>query len=377
MYVRIKFNDSIGNASWSSTFSDGTTNRTIANWVERFLEGSDAANELPTDMVDVNLTTRVGSLPSEYTITQSTYTGTSTSSRYLNNYFRIQKAHSQNSNFSSLLTIYQNMFHSSGVFQPRYSSNNNTNVRPDSIDTDSSWFLANTTDDAQSYGPRYFGGLEMQFFISEHWFIWSVTDTDGSGGSAGLFDVESTGLDTYARNLNTLYAPQFFVSAWGDQWPTATADQVAEPSAYSYRTAIYANQMYGGGSTFVNRGAVRTWQNAGQGYGTEDICLFPNPQDSIFNAVDDIGDTQNFLVPVYFYPTNHKNTNNSDSDRILLQGRVPYLWRTSDNAGQTGQTATIGGVEYRFVRLHSCGGISTSDTANAATYMVPTTIGGV
>jgi len=379
MYARIKFN-SIGNASWHSSYSDGTNNRTIAQWVELFLEGTESAAQLPSTMVDTSLTTRVGSLPSEYTISNVTYSGTNSSTRYNSNYLKIVKAHSQNSNFSSNLFIYQNGFYSSGVFQPRHTSNNNTNMKPAGIGTISGWQDANiNVDDSNDYAPRYFGNLEMQFFISEHWFIWTVQASDGSGGCAGLLDVESTGLDTYARNLNSLYSPQIFITSFGDQWPTSTSDQVTE-GGYGIYTGLWANQMYGGGTTFVNRGTLGQWANSNQStYGAEDIALWPNMQDTIFSGVDDIGDTQNYLIPVYFHPVNHNSANNLDTDRILLQGRVPYLWRTTDNAGQTGQTTTIGGVEYRFVRMHPCGSNNTSLRLdyNAATYLVPTTIGGV
>jgi hypothetical protein len=81
------------------------------------------------------------------------------------------------------------------------------------------------------------------------------------------------------------------------------------------------------------------------------------------------------MVPVYFQTFPHQSVT-TPPNRALLHGRVPFLWRTTDNAGQTGQKATVGGVEYRFVRMHACGTAGTADT-NAATYMVPTSIGGL
>lgn len=376
MYARIKFN-TIGAQSGHNEYSDGTNTRSIVQWIQLFLQGTVSAAQLPSAMVDTSLTTRVGSLPSEYTINYQTYTGTTNSTRWASNFLEIQKQHSQNSNFSSTMRIYQNGYYSYGVFQPRYMSSNGTNFVPNGVDGDSTWFSSTTgVDGSELYGPRYFGDAELQFFISEHWFIWTIQMADGSGGSAAIFDVESTGLDTFARSLNSLYSPQVFTSAFGDQWPTATSDQVTE-LGYGSRIAIYANQMYGGGNTFVNRGRLGWYTNNDSAvYGLEQIGLWPQPTDTVFNGVDDIGDTQNYLIPVYFYPTNHSSSNNSDGDRILLQGRIPYLWRTTDNAGQTGQTTTIGGVEYRFVRLHPCGSTGLSNV-NAATYLVPTTIGGV
>jgi hypothetical protein len=376
--MRLKFN-AIGNKSLHDGYEDaGGTSRTIADWIVRALNGDTAIANLPTSMVDVNLSTKVGSLSNKYTVTFDSYTGSSSGDRYTRNWIQVAKQHNDNANFSSILRWYQTgQSNTGGSHCPRYFSNNLSNTQPSAVTGDMSWFF-NTQGSHSSTFLSYFNNLELQVFASDHWFIFAITDQEGNGGTFGLFDVESTGADVYARSLNTLYSPQFFMTSIGKNWPTSTSDQVIEDTVYQHRTGLFLNQSYGGEQTFTNRGSIASTRFAGT-YGSEDISLWPDTRNSIFNTVDAIGDTQNYLVPVYFSGINHLSTNNLSSDRILLNGRVPFLWRTSDNAGQTGQTATISGTEYRFVRIHPTGGSesATVGQVNAATYMVPTTIGGI
>ncbi len=214
----------------------------------------------------------------------------------------------------------------------------------------------------------------MQFFISSHWVIWSILDGQGRGGTAGIYDVESTGQDVWARSLNSLYSPQVFITSHGGSWPSSSTSRFSEVDAQRNIVGIYSNLMYNGDGTFTNAGTQhRGVYDYSRGSGNP--MLYPDPFSTFFSTRDNIGDTQNYMMPVYFYAQNHTSST-VPASRRLLNGRIPFLWRTSDMAAQTGQAATVSGTEYRFVRLHACGSTGTTDL-NAAVYMVPTTIGGV
>lgn len=364
MYCRLKFND-VSNLHFPNSYSNGTTTNTINAWIAQVLNGTVLPQNLPTTPFDVSNCVVVGSLPDQVDVTNLTVS-------VANNTVQFTKRHSQNTNFTSNFRIYSDGSTVARRFGiPRFLSSNNTNEQPAAFNSGVSGWFQNTD---TTIGTAGLGGAEYQFFISAHWIIWSVIDINGVGGTAGIFDVESTGSDVWARSINSLYSPQIFITSTGAFWPSTTLEQFTE-NANGITTGIYSNLMYNGEGDFINRGTLRTTGVHEETSGDILPELYPDINSAIFSTRDDIGDTQNYMIPVYMHGGYPLSTINPGG-RAILNGRIPFLWRTSDNAGQTGQTATVGGVEYRFVRMHSCGG-TTNTGRNAAVYMVPTTIGGV
>lgn len=363
MYCRLKFND-VSNLHFPSNHSNGSISQSINFWIRDVLNGAVLPQNLPTEPFDVSNCVVVGSLPTQVPTVIATTISVS------NNTVQFTKQHSQNTNFSSLFRIYSDGNHiarRSGI--ARMLSSNSTNERPAAFSTTSGWFGGD-----QITGIHGLGGAEYQFFISAHWIIWSVIDSTGAGGTAGIFDVESTGSDVWARSINSLYSPQILITANGEFWPSTTLQQFNE-NANGTQTGIHSNLMYNGDNNFTSRGQQRSTGVHQSNSGSIIPEIYPDINSTIFSTRDDIGDTQNYMIPVYMHGGYHLSTTNPNT-RAILNGRIPFLWRTSDNAGQTGQSATVGGVEYRFVRMHSCGS-TTNVSRNAAVYMVPTTIGGV
>lgn len=363
MYLRLKFTATVNHMD---TIVAG---QPISQWVQQVLQGSITTAGLPSAAFDLSNCLRLGSLPTTITVNQA-QTGTSTSqARQDGCYLEFVKRHSQNANFVSVFRIYQNGLNNQS-WQPRYMSSNITNLRPSAVDTGQFWHNTQNT----TYMTHGVSNGEMQFFISTHWVIWNFIDGAGRGGTAGIYDVESTGQDVWARTLNSLYSPHVFITSHGGRWPTSTTRNIGEDIVNRNQVGIYSNLMYNGDSQFVNRGALNQGHYT---YNRNQIqpMLYPNPYSVFYSTRDAIGDTQNYMMPVYFN-TNDNYSTTIPSERALLNGRVPFLWRTSDNAAQTGQAATVSGTEYRFVRLHACGGTDLTDI-NAATYMVPTLIGGI
>jgi len=362
MYLRLKF------LSGAYHFNTVVSSRSVAEWISRALNGTTAISALPSTLFDIPNCQLIGSLPPKVT---ATYLAAGGSGLDLvnNTYLQFTKRHNQNDNFSSLFRVYQQSLYNNS-FQPRYFSSNATNMQPSSVSDTLMWHGVTST----NYMTHGVSETEFQFFISNHWIIWTTIDGSGRGGSAGVFDVESTGQDTWARTLNSLYSPQFYLSGHGQLWPSSATLRVTEANAERAQVAIYSNLMYNGDASFTNRGTINYGLFA-MTRGTQLPQLHPDPVSAIFPTRNDIGDTQNYMVPVYFHTGSHLS-DTLPANRALLTGRVPFLWRTSDNAAQTGQKAAVGGVEYRFVRMHACGQAATSPI-NAATYMVPTTIGGI
>lgn len=364
MYLRLKF--TAGFKHFDTVFSS----KPISQWIREVLSGVTAVSALPSAAFELANCVLLGSLPAGITVQSFTGGSVGTQSSIDNNYIQFTKQHSQNANFINLFRIYQqSSFNLS--FQPRILSSNATNIRPTSPTTSTWW----TNGVSTTYMTHGLSSVEFQFFISQHWVIWSTLDVVGRGGTAGIYDVESTGQDVWARTLNSLYSPQIFISAHGQLWPSASTTRVSEGEIQRNQVVIGSNLMYNGDNGFVTRGFGATHGVYSSVRGNVVPQLYPDPNVSFFSTRDNIGDTQNFMVPVYFHTTSQQSTT-VPGGRATLNGRVPFLWRTTDNAAQTGQSATVGGVEYRFVRLHGCGTAVTADT-NAATYMVPTLIGGI
>jgi hypothetical protein len=363
MYLRLKF------TAATNHMDSAVQGQPISQWIQQVLSGSITTSQLPATVFDLSNCVRFGSLPTTVTVSFQNTASTNSQTRQDGCYLQFQKAHSQNANFVNLFRIYQNGLNNQS-WQPRLLSSNGTNSRPSAVDTGQFWYNTQNT----AYPTHGLSNGEMQFFISTHWVIWNFIDGSGRGGTAGIYDVESTGQDVWARTLNSLYSPQIFITSHGAVWPTSSTLRAAEASNERNQLGIYSNLMYNGDSTFTNQGSL---QQGHYSFGRDQIqpTLYPNPNSAFYPTRDNIGDTQNYMMPVYFYANDHQS-NTIPSRRALLNGRVPFLWRTSDNAAQTGQAATVGGVEYRFVRLHPCGSTGTTDI-NAATYMVPTLIGGI
>lgn len=362
MYCRLKFND-VSNLHFPVSYSNGTISAPICAWITNVLNGTVLPQNLPTEPFDVSNCVVVGSLPTQVSVAFATTT-------YANNTVQFTKRHSQNTNFSSLFRIYSddaNTARRHGI--ARMLSRNSTNEQPGAFSQGSGWFNAD-----QGIGIHNLGGAEYQFFISAHWIIWSVIDSTGAGGTAGIFDVESTGSDVWARSINSLYSPQILITSTGQFWPSTTLRQFTE-NGNGILTGIHSNLMYDGDGNFSNRGQQRSTGVHQSNSGSLVPEIYPDINSTIFSTRDDIGDTQNYMIPVYMHGGYFLSTT-GPTTRAILNGRIPFLWRTSDNAGQTGQAATVSGVEYRFVRMHSCGSAGNTNR-NAAVYMVPTTIGGV
>lgn len=364
MYLRLKFTAATNHMDTISTGGNA-----ISALIAQVLQGSRAISALPSAVFDLSNCVRLGSLPSNITVSSNVSSSSVVFNRNTDCWLQFQKAHSQNANFVSLFRIHQNGL-TNQSWQPRYMSSNATNMRPETVATANFWYNTQNT----AYMTHGLASGEMQFFISTHWVIWNFIDGLGRGGTAGIYDVESTGQDVWARTLNSLYSPQIFITSHGASWPTTSTLRTTEASAERNQLGIYSILMYNGDSGFANLGVL---QQGHYSFGRDQIqpMLYPNPNSAFYPTRDNIGDTQNYMMPVYFYANDHQS-NTIPSRRALLNGRVPFLWRTSDNAAQTGQAATVGGVEYRFVRLHPCGSTGTTDI-NAATYMVPTLIGGI
>jgi len=364
MYLRLKF------TATSNHFDSLVNSKPVSQHIKEALDGTTAISALPASVFDINNCVRLGSLPTTVVVSFANSTSSDQNQRNVGCYIQFQKTHSQIANSSNLFRIHQNSLTNMG-WQPRLLSSNSTNIVPIGTSTTDWWLSTNVTTNYFTHGVS---NCEMQFFISTHWVIWSIIDGTGKGGTAGLFDVESTGQDVWARTLNSLYSPQFFMSSHGGRWPSSSTTRFSEDVSDRVQLYIGSNQMFTGDATFTNRGGnnqgVYTYAR-----GNVTPMIYPDPWTSFFSTKDSIGDTQNYMIPVQFH-TNNSTSNVTTTGRATLNGRVPLFWRTTDNAAQTGQAVTVSGTEYRFIRMHPCGTTATSDI-NAATYLVPTLVGGI
>jgi hypothetical protein len=374
MYVKISFTNN--NYSLRTTVSG----LTVADWIVGVINGTTEIAALPTAAFAINNCVKVGSKPS--TLTMSTVIGGDDA-----NPTRIifYKEHHSVTGARRALQLANQISGGSPVFSWRTRvTDHPTSINfyePNGTNFDGYWEQNGvyTTNVGSQLNP-YTSAAELNFFLSEYWTIITFKDSNNFGGSSAMLEYEATGADTWARSIDDKFYPGFSIIAGGLYWPTSTY-----PTLETYQgrqdARITMGRMFDGSASTAYRHA----DGRRNGHQTETTYIYPmiwpTPATAVYPTRDSVGNSQNYLLPVYFYPgtPGYGNTTQANS-RGNGYGKIPNLYRTSDFIGQNGDEISIQGVSYRVVRMHRTGNnvesVAGTNYGHPACYLVPTTING-
>ena len=138
----------------------------------------------------------------------------------------------------------------------------------------------------------------------------------------------------------------------------------------SKSSSNYANGVYTGSAQYSTNGSYNNGYNTGI---TRAYAMYPNPMDRAYqrkvNAVDSLVHP---LYPVHIYGIGHTQT------APLMNAKVPYFYRTTDQIAPNVDLVTVNSANYRVLRLHKTGNYNFQSTSanSTACYLMPETIGG-
>jgi hypothetical protein len=224
-----------------------------------------------------------------------------------------------------------------------------------------------TADSGSSQPP---GGIHNGYdrvliFASAYWFVIQIYQGDRLM-TGGVFDFEDSAADTYAYGLNTDTSPQmFFANDVQDMRSGQDSHQSIYWGRSHYMTVsgnIETNDTQRNEAGFT--GGTITYTNYVP-------SLFPAPMIPQSPGKITSGDGH-FLTPVFVIPTR------GGSDLSMSSfGKIPYLYRTTDDLAQGGDLITYNTIDYMSLPMHKTGGDNIGSQPLVANYLVPKLIGGV
>lgn len=262
---------------------------------------------------------------------------------------------------------------SSDVCQFNSANKIGTNQLPQTSTNGSTWFGSEDINRLNlNNAPCFY------FFISDYNFFWVLHDPSQDDGSiGGLMDYEITNADKYVfDNISTNYCPMYI---WAIQ-ENNIYQQIGVVNNTDY------SQMWFGRTDYLNNvGSISShpgWSGTSESilrsYSSNDSSnypsLYPKPYLRMMSAPLPNGDSAHQLHPLF--ATGHTN---SDLTSDPIMAKFPYIWRTTDDIGYTGQTITFDGVDYVVMIGHKSGGTSDADATDNwanASYLFRKTIGG-
>lgn len=344
-----------------TTASSSANTSAMMSDLRQILAGNiTSPGQITSDICNTNLTEITGSWNTDlYSVDySSTYE------------WRIKKFHhSKNTATSytpaSLAHWFQN---TSTIGYANIQNYNGTNPFPRSANT-SYWANTNiNSTTSKTYQVHQWDRVLM--FVSDYWFIvqiWAGTFMK----QFAIFDYEDSVSDQYAFSVNPLVSPQI---AWVSQVTDMTSGVAQTTSTVDYSMGRF--------SYFERNGNIRTgatqvsddywYGNLPSSMSHYQVSVLPIPRISQ-TSVKISGGAGHMLSPVFVLPSTGTHQYSS-----VNYGKIPYLYRTTDDIAQAGDEITFGGVDYAVVPMHKCGGYAIGDAAsvNQACYLVPKTIGG-
>jgi hypothetical protein len=367
MFVKYQMKGGIANDAWA------TMNLLLADF-QKILDGTvTATSGFNSNVADIAACEFSGSINSNIYHTVAKHDSTTTTDE---GYVQFKKRHHHyltDNNYDWERTNY--IILSPGADDvPSFNSFNKagTNGRPATNITGSTWIGSENIDFSMADAPCFY------FFISDYNFMWCMyNESRDEGTIGGVLDYEMTDADKHVfDNVTTNYCPMYI---WA-------FDQAETYQLIGTLPSVdYSNFWVGRTDYLSNVGAVdshETWSAAtenalytrGQYDGNKYPSLYPAPYKRVMSAPLPAGDTAHQLHPVFVSP--HSN---SDTGSDPIMAKFPYIWRTTDDIGYTGQTITFNGVDYVVLVAHKTGGLSDADTtdnwANSC-YLFRKTIGG-
>lgn len=344
-------------------------NKILADWVSIMDGTHTTTSDFDTDVADVSSCEFVGSANTTIYNSTSAHNSTSSSDEA---YLAVRKRHHHyltDSNYDMARNIRVGISplstDNAGVL---VGTKSDTNFRPVSATT----FQANMTPEVNtllSEQPTFY------FYVSDYFFMWQMyNDQQDDAAWGGVLDYEVSNHDKYVYDdVDSNYSAQY----------TWCGSMAAEFNTQQSSSNQYDCEWFGRQNYYANDGTIQshnTWSTTTQNnlWGLEDnenhahSFLFPQNQKRIYAAQLGTGDVSHQLIPLIAIPQGGADT----SDPVVP--KFPYVWRTTDDIGNPGQTITFDGIDYVVMMGNKTAGNSLTDDdryANAC-YLFQKTIGG-
>jgi len=214
------------------------------------------------------------------------------------------------------------------------------------------------------------------FYVSDYWFMWQMYDDQlNSTAWGGVLDYDITDHDKYVYDsVDSNYSPQVI---WCGSMSSEFNTQQGSSTIYDAEWAGRINYLDRSGSIDSQNTWTTSFNEYIWGYadtnGNKYPMMFPQNQRQQFPTPLTTGDQSHQLVPMFFLPHSNSTT---DSDPVVAGFK--YIWRTTDDIGNPGQTITFNGTDYVVMMGNKVGGSGGNDQnrIGQACYLLQKTIGG-
>ena len=344
-------------------------NKILADWASIMNGTHTTTSDFDTDVADVSSCEFVGS--ANTTIYNDITTNSCTTATD-EGWLAVRKRHHHyltDSNYDMArnirVGISPNSSDNAGVL---VGTKGNTNFRPASS-TSFGTVMTPEVNTQLSIQPTFY------FYVSDYFFMWQMYNDQGNQSAwGGVLDYEVSNHDKYVYDdIDSNYSAQY----------TWCGSMAAEFNTQQGSSTQYDCEWFGRQNYYANDGTIFThnaWSTTTQAdlWGLQDAeshtnsFLFPQNQRRIYAAPLSTGDVSHQLIPLIAIPQG----GNDKSDPVIP--KFPYVWRTTDDIGNPGQTITFDGIDYVVMMGNKTAGSSITDVdryANAC-YLFQKTIGG-
>lgn len=255
---------------------------------------------------------------------------------------------------------------------------------------------------SSNYTSRLFSNsvLNIEVFASKYWIIFVVNYISTTAGYTGnvvwaFLDIESDKQQEYSYTHSTWAGGQSTYPGFSwvvknnkrDSVDIDTNDTFAQSMVgYAAQRNEQSGVQYQGRLTFNTNGLYsKTPYFANNQRGMVTLPLYPQTLFKIMQSDSTVLNNPLYQVMAYSYGWTDSNTDETGYMNPGVMAKVPFLYRTADNADYQGSPVTVGSDTYRVIRWHKSGFNAGNDydthddneAGGLACYVVPQTIGGV
>lgn len=247
---------------------------------------------------------------------------------------------------------------------------------PYNNDSSDHYWVSNNSSFTAEYRPSSINRINI--FATKYWFFVQIQEsTTNKLALGGLIDYEmdsgnAWGLHSYGVTATPQLTLHSVMTNSQDDGQGNGNDAFTLGTTY-YTTrdhSSYPNGVYTGSTQYSFNGQYNNGYNTGY---TRAYVMYPNPMDRIYQRkVNATNSLIHPLYPVHIYGIGYTST------APLLNAKVPYLYRTTDQIAPNVDTVTVNSASYRVLRMHKTGNYNFQSTSANATacYLLPETIGG-
>lgn len=272
--------------------------------------------------------------------------------------------------------------HTENIFAWNYNSdypkwrtrNGSSSYFPYNNNSTSHYWVNNSSTYQAAFYPSQINRINI--FASKYWFFVQFQESSTNNLSlGGTLDYEMDAQNAWALHASGAnFGPQFALhscmvnsqdggTGTSNDWFSIGYDDIPTHDQENYPNGNYTGSILQNGSGTYS-----------MGYNTRhsrEMCLFPFPMNEIYQTkINAVNSLVNPLYPVHVIGSGY-------SAAPLINAKVPYLYRTTDQIAPNIDTVTVNSADYRVLRMHKTHyNIRSASNYRTACYLLPETIGG-